>query len=128
MVLAEAAFALACFGEDIGAMLSLVDRALTFNPSYARGWYISGFLQLWAGHTHLAIEHAETALRLVVLARKSARILVNRRRAVLQPAFCRSCSETAHRDRGQFELPNLVPVPCRLLCPYGAARRGATND
>ena len=63
-VLAEAAFALACFGEDIGAMLALIDRALTFNPSYARGWYISGFLQLWAGHTHLAIEHAETALRL----------------------------------------------------------------
>jgi tetratricopeptide (TPR) repeat protein len=63
-VLADAAFALACFGEDIDAMLSLVDRALTFNPSYARGWYISGFLRLWAGHTQEAIEHADTAMRL----------------------------------------------------------------
>jgi adenylate cyclase len=63
-VLADAAFALACFGEDIDAMIALVDRALGFNPSYARGWYISGFLRLWAGQMDLAIEHADMALRL----------------------------------------------------------------
>jgi len=38
-------------------MFMLVDRALAFNPSYAHGWYISGFLRLWAGQTDLAIEH-----------------------------------------------------------------------
>src|SRR5262249_38926334 len=49
-VLADAAFSLACFGEDIEAMIVLVDhRALAFNPSYARGWHNSGFLRLWAG-------------------------------------------------------------------------------
>src|SRR6516162_8647896 len=63
-VLADAAYALACFGEDIDAMIVLVDRALAFNPSYARGWHISGFLRLWAGQTDLAIEHANRALRL----------------------------------------------------------------
>jgi adenylate cyclase len=63
-VLADAAYALACFGEDIDAMIVLVDRALAFNPSYARGWLISGFLRLWAGQTDLAIEHAGRALRL----------------------------------------------------------------
>jgi adenylate cyclase len=63
-VLADAAYALACFGEDIDAMIVLVDRALAFNPSYARGWHISGFLRLWAGQTDLAIEHAGRALRL----------------------------------------------------------------
>ena len=63
-VLADAAYALACFGEDIDAMIALVDRALTFNPSYARGWHISGFLRLWAGQTDLAIENAGMALRL----------------------------------------------------------------
>jgi adenylate cyclase len=63
-VLADAAYALACFGEDIDAMIAVVDRALTFNPSYARGWHISGFLRLWAGQTDLAIEHAGLALRL----------------------------------------------------------------
>ena len=63
-VLADAAYALACFDEDIDAMIALVDRALTFNPSYARGWFISGFLRLWAGQTDMAIEHAAMALRL----------------------------------------------------------------
>lgn len=42
-VLADAAFALACFGEDIVVMTALVDRALTFNPNYARGWHASFF-------------------------------------------------------------------------------------
>ena len=51
--------ALACFGEDIDAMIALVDRALAFNPSYARGWHVSGILRLWAGQPDLAIEHAE---------------------------------------------------------------------
>jgi len=32
-------------GEDIDATLMLVDRALAFNPGYAHGWYISGFLR-----------------------------------------------------------------------------------
>ena len=63
-VLAGAAFVLAYFGEDIGAMIGLVDRALALNPSYARGWYLSGVLRLWAGQPDLAIEHAETSLRL----------------------------------------------------------------
>jgi len=63
-VLVNAAFVLACFGEDIGAMIGLTDRALAVNPSYARGWYRSGVLRLWAGQPDLAIEHVETALRL----------------------------------------------------------------
>ena len=32
---------LAYFGEDIGAMMGLLDRALALNPSFARGWYLS---------------------------------------------------------------------------------------
>jgi adenylate cyclase len=68
-VLANAAYALAYFGEDIGAMMALVDRALVFNPSFARGWHISGVLRLWAGEPDLATEHANTALRLSPRAR-----------------------------------------------------------
>ena len=63
-VLANSALALAFFGEDIGAMMSLVDRALGLNPSFARGWYISGTLRWEAGQPDVAIEHAEAALRL----------------------------------------------------------------
>jgi adenylate cyclase len=63
-ILANAAVVLAIFGEDIGAMMGLVDRALALNPSYARGWDQSGVLRNLAGEYDLAIEHVETSLRL----------------------------------------------------------------
>jgi adenylate cyclase len=64
VVLVHAAHALAYFGEDIDAMLALVDRALALNPNFARGWHISGVLRVDAGQPDLAIEHVETSLRL----------------------------------------------------------------
>ena len=63
-ILADSANVLAMFGEDIGAMIELVDRALTLNPSYARGWFVSGLLRVFAGQHDVAIEHIETSLRL----------------------------------------------------------------
>ena len=45
-ILANAANALGYLGEDIGAVLALVDRALALNPNFARGWHISGILRL----------------------------------------------------------------------------------
>jgi adenylate cyclase len=74
-VLADAAFALASFGEDIGAMMALADRALALNPNYARGWDISSSLRNWAGELGIAIEHAEAALRLSPRARVGATLL-----------------------------------------------------
>jgi len=68
-ILANGALALAYFGEDIGAMMALVDRALVFNPNYARGWHISGILRVWAGQADLGIERLEAALRLSPQAR-----------------------------------------------------------
>jgi tetratricopeptide (TPR) repeat protein len=65
----NAALALAFFGEDIDAMMALADRALTLNPSFARGWNIGGILRLWAGQPDAAIAHLETALRLSPRAR-----------------------------------------------------------
>jgi TolB-like protein len=63
-VLANAAFALSFLGEDIGTQIALIDRALILNPSFARGWYLSGPLRVWAGQPELAIEHIERSLRL----------------------------------------------------------------
>jgi TolB-like protein len=63
-ILANAAYTLAYFGEDISAMMALIDRALALNPSFARGWHISGILRLWSGQPDIAIEHANAALRL----------------------------------------------------------------
>jgi TolB-like protein/class 3 adenylate cyclase len=63
-ILANAASVLAYFGEDLGAMIGLVDRALALNPSFARGWQLSGFLRIVAGQPDLAIEYLEMSLRL----------------------------------------------------------------
>jgi len=63
-IVVNAAYALAYIGEDLGAMMALINRALALNPSFARGWYISGALRLMAGQPDIAIEHAEKSLRL----------------------------------------------------------------
>ena len=76
VVLANAGEALAVFGEDIGAMTALVDRALALNPNYARGWHCSGNLRLAAGQLDIAIEHYETSLRLSPRARVGSTTLV----------------------------------------------------
>jgi adenylate cyclase len=75
-VLANAAEALAYFGEDIGAMMALVDRALALNPNFARGWHISGVLRTWAGQPDIAIEHTEVSLRLSPRARIFPSLLI----------------------------------------------------
>src|SRR6516225_215600 len=61
--LAHAAHALAYFGENIDAVMALVDRALGLNPISARGWAISAQIRIWAGQPDLAIEHVERAMR-----------------------------------------------------------------
>jgi adenylate cyclase len=68
-VLANAVMALAYFGEDIGAMAALADRAVALNPSFARGWYTCGVLKCWAGEPDAAIQDVEASLRLSPRAR-----------------------------------------------------------
>jgi adenylate cyclase len=75
-VLANVSFILANFGEDIGAMIGLIDRALALNPSFARGWNISGLLRLYAGDLDRAIEHVEAAMRLSPRERIGAPLVV----------------------------------------------------
>jgi len=47
----------------------LADRAVALNPSFARGWYVSGALRCWAGQPDAAIEHVAASLRLSPRAR-----------------------------------------------------------
>jgi adenylate cyclase len=63
-VLGYVAYALGYFERDINPAIVLVDRALELNPSFANGWYWSGWLRLWSGQPDLAIEHFERSLRL----------------------------------------------------------------
>jgi TolB-like protein/class 3 adenylate cyclase len=110
-VLADAAYALACFGEDIRAMTALVDRALAFNPNHARGWHASSFLRLWAGQTDLAIEHAGMALRLSPRAQAvSSSWLIG---AAL--FFSRRFEEAVPRLRVAIEERPIFPTPLRFL-------------
>jgi tetratricopeptide (TPR) repeat protein len=71
-VIANAVFALAYSGEDISAMMALIDDALALNPSLARGWYVSSHVRLLAGELEVAIEHAETSVRLSPRIRKGS--------------------------------------------------------
>jgi TolB-like protein/class 3 adenylate cyclase/Flp pilus assembly protein TadD len=73
-VLAVAAFLLGIYGDDTEVALSLVDRALTLNPSFALGWYWSGVLRIIAGKPDVALEHFETFLRLSPRERPSAHL------------------------------------------------------
>jgi TolB-like protein len=119
-VLADAAYALACLGEDIDAMIVLVDRALAFNPSYARGWHISGFLRLWAGQTDLAIEHAGRASRLSPRAQeRGSSYLIG---AAL--FFSRRFEEAVPRLRVAIEDMPVFPTPY----PYCGSRAIASSS
>jgi len=109
--LADAAWALAAFGEDIDAMVVLVYRALVLNPSYARGWHISGFLRLWGGRPDLAIEYASRALRLSPRAQaRASSFLIG---AAL--FFSRSFEEAVSRLRVAIEEMPVFPTPYRFL-------------
>jgi len=110
-VLADAAFALACFGEDIDAMTALVDRALAFNPNYARGWYASSFMRLWAGQTDLAIEHAGVALRL----NPRAQAVMSNWLIGAALFFNRRFAEAVPRLRVAIQDTPIVPTPYRFL-------------
>jgi adenylate cyclase len=109
--LADAAMALAAFGEDIDAMILLVDRALALNPGYAHGWHVSGFLRLWAGRTDLAIEHAAMALRL------SPRAQAGQTSFLIGAAlfFSRRFKEAIPRLRVTIEDEPVFQTPYRFL-------------
>jgi len=63
-VLAHVAHALGFFEPDIEPAITLIDRALDLNPSFAFGWSTKGWLRLWAGQADVAIELFEKSLRL----------------------------------------------------------------
>ena len=62
------------FGEDIKAVIGLMDRSLELNPSFAHGWRWSGWIRLYAGQADLAIEHFQTSLRLSPRDRTAGRL------------------------------------------------------
>jgi TolB-like protein/class 3 adenylate cyclase len=110
----NAALALSYFGEDIGAMMALVDRALALNPNFARGWHVSASLRLTAGQPDLAIEHVETALRLSPGARVGTSLLVLGAAHFLARRFDEAVSKLllAIQDDPSFPIPYRYLAAC----------------
>ena len=113
-ILANAALALAYFGEDIGAMMALVDRALALNPNFARGWHISGGLRSWAGQPDIAIKHFEAALRLSPRARVGKTLAVIGQAHLLSRRFDEAVPKLllAIQDDPTFPFPHRVLAAC----------------
>ena len=63
-VLVRVAHVLGHFEPDLEPAITIIDRALDLNPSFAFGWYMKGWLCLWAGQADAAIELFEKSLRL----------------------------------------------------------------
>jgi TolB-like protein/class 3 adenylate cyclase/predicted ATPase len=110
----NAALALSYFGEDIGAMIALVDRALALNPNFARGWHVSASLRLTAGQPDLAIEHVETALRLSPGARVGTSLTVLGAAHFLARRFDEAVSKLllAIQDDPSFPIPHRYLAAC----------------
>ena len=64
----------------------MIDRALALNPSFAYGWYWSGWVRLFAGQLDLAIQHFETSMRLNPRSQRSFHL------AGIGMAHCRASS------------------------------------
>ena len=63
-VLCNVAYVLAYYGEDIAVAMALIDRALELKPSFAIGWWRSGWIRLMKGQPEPAIQHFEIGRRL----------------------------------------------------------------
>jgi class 3 adenylate cyclase/tetratricopeptide (TPR) repeat protein len=109
--LTNAAQALAYFGEDINAMLALVDRALALNPNFARGWHSSAALRLNAGEPDTAIAHVEAALRLSPGARVGTSLTV----MGAAHFFARRFDEAVSKLVLAIQEDPSFPVPYRYL-------------
>jgi adenylate cyclase len=63
-VLASVANDLTVLERSVDVALPLAKRAVTMNPGSASVWFNSGYVQLMAAETEIAIKHFETAMRL----------------------------------------------------------------
>jgi tetratricopeptide (TPR) repeat protein len=120
--IAEVAFMLGYFGEDIEPALALIDRALEINPSFYRGWGVSGWLRLWAGQLEVAVEQLQTAIRLSPLDSERNPNLRHWSGPLLRRSLGRGDRYDAHSlGRAPGPCRNL-PLPRILLCTCGATR------
>jgi adenylate cyclase len=125
-ILANAANALAYFGEDIGAMMALVDRALALNPNYV--WLARQRRPQIVGGRARYCDRAYRG-RAALQSSRSHRhvVLANRPRPFFQPPVRRSRAKAAPRDPRGSKLLDAISLSRRLLRPSGSAGRRARD-
>lgn len=121
-VLSNAAYVLGYFEPDINPHITLIDRALNLNPSFAYGWVQSGWLRSWAGQADVAIEHFEKSLRLNPMRRAPATFGI----AVGHFFARRLENATAMLSLSLQEHPNWAP--CLRFLASGYAHLGRLVD
>jgi TolB-like protein/Tfp pilus assembly protein PilF len=62
--LCASGYALALVNGAVKEGSDLIDRALSLNPNLAWAWLFSGWVQVWLGHSQIAIEQIARAMRL----------------------------------------------------------------
>jgi TolB-like protein len=122
-VLGRVAMVLGRFGEDIASAAALIDRALALNPSFADGWYWSGWLRLFAGQPELAIEHFERSLRLNPRAQRGFHLAAIGTAQFLNRRFD---DAVATLRVALEELPSFTPTHRALAACY--AHMGRLNE
>jgi len=108
-------------------MIRLIDRALALNPSFARGWYLSGLLRIWPGQSDRAIEDIQTSLRLSPRDRTGQPLTVMGLAYFFEGKFDETAAKLLLSIQRRSRLSHLVPRSRCLLYSYGAARRSARN-
>ena len=143
-VLANAAFVLGFFGEDIGAMIGLVDRALALNPNFARGWLCSGILRLWAGdrsrdracrdvsapqparaYRHVAIREWAWPISSTVASMKPCRSYSSRSRTIRALRCLIRFLAACYAHMGRLDEARAIVARLRAITPAGRAERSA---
>ena len=121
-VLVRVAHVLGYFEPDVEPAITLIDRALDLNPSFAFGWYIKGWLRLLAGQADVAIELVEKSLRLNPLRKAPATYSIG-----VAHFFARRLEKAAAMLLVSLqETPNWVP--CLRLLASSYAHMGRLAD
>ena len=102
---------------------ALIDRALELNANFARGWFWSGWVRLYAGDFETATRHFETSMRLS----PRDRWAIHLTGLGIADFFGRRFDRAVAKLRASLGARNDISFSCRELCAHGQARRRAAD-
>ena len=131
VALTRGGHALAHFTRDLDTGIDFLDRALVLNPNLAAAWFLSGYLNVWAGQPDEAIKRFEQAMRLSPLDSEMFRMQSGIAMAhLIAGRFEAACSwaEKAFRDVPHFVMSAaVIASSCALSGRLDDARRAARD-